>query len=146
MATALINERRHGRIMIETVFRTVESRSAPAVSRVAAFLAQDPSSRHGLHPGEKSAPMRIEGSQLRHRRDKSGSLLQIASPTTRPGMFGLVGQSRPALIVSDGRGWCQISWINAAPKCGCNTDVNQDYGGWRDWCRLERKQPSAPMV
>lgn len=87
---------------VETVFRTVESRSAPAVSRIAASWRRS-IERHGLHPGEESAPLRLDGSQLRQRRDRTGSLLQIATPKLDQ-LFGLVGQSGCAVVLTDAEG------------------------------------------
>ncbi|MCK7610766.1 GAF domain-containing protein [Roseibium sediminicola] len=87
---------------VETVFRTVESRSAPAVSRIAASWRRS-IERHGLHPGEESAPSRVDGSQLRQRRDRTGSLLQIAAPKLDQ-LFGLVGQSGCTVVLTDAEG------------------------------------------
>jgi len=87
---------------VETVFKTVESRSAPAVSRIAASWRRS-IERHGLHPGEESAPLRVDGSQLRQRRDRTGSLLQIAAPKLDQ-LFGLVGQSGCTVVLTDAEG------------------------------------------
>lgn len=87
---------------VETVFRTVESRSAPAVSRIAASWRRS-IERHGLHPGADSAPGRLEAPELRQRRDRTGSLLQIAAPKLDQ-LFGLVGQSGCAVVLTDADG------------------------------------------
>ncbi len=87
---------------VETVFRTVESSSAPAVSQIAASWRRS-IERHGLHPGEESAPDRLDAPELRQRRDRTGSLLQIAAPKLDQ-LFGLVGQSGCAVVLTDADG------------------------------------------
>jgi transcriptional regulator of acetoin/glycerol metabolism len=105
---------------VETVLKTVESRTAPAVSRIAASWRRS-IERHGLHPGEKSAPARVDGGQLRQRLDKTGSLLQIATPKLDQ-LFGLVGQSGCAVVLTDAEG------VVLDQRC---TDADAD--DFQDW-------------
>jgi transcriptional regulator of acetoin/glycerol metabolism len=106
---------------VETVFRTVESGSAPAVSRIAASWRRS-IDKHGLHPGEQNAPERMEDGQLRQRRDEQGSFLQIAAPKLDQ-LFGLVGQSGCTVLLTDAKGVVLDQRCTAA-----DADVFDEWG------------------
>ncbi|MCV0428923.1 MAG: GAF domain-containing protein [Roseibium sp.] len=87
---------------VETVFRTVHSGSAPALSRIAASWRRS-LDKHGLDPGGQAAPEQMEDGQLRERLDEIGSFLQIAAPKLDQ-LFGLVGQSGCTVLLTDADG------------------------------------------
>ncbi len=106
---------------VETVFRTVESGSAPAVSRIAASWRRS-IDQHGLHPGEQRAPDRLDEATLRRRRDDVGAFLQIAAPKLDQ-LFGLVGQSGCTVVLTDADGVILDQRCTAADQ-----DVFEDWG------------------
>lgn len=106
---------------VETVFRTVESGSAPAVSRIAASWRRS-IDKHGLHPGERQAPDRLNETALRRRRDEVGSFLQVAAPKLDQ-LFGLVGQSGCTVVLTDAEGVILDQRCTAA-----DADVFDEWG------------------
>jgi len=113
---------------VDTVFRTVESRSAPAVSRIAASWRRS-IDKHGLHPGEKRAPERLDELTFRQLRDRAGAFLQIAAPKLDQ-LFGLVGQSGCTVVLTDADGVILDQRCTAA-----DLEVFEDWGLARgtDW-------------
>ena len=105
---------------VETVFRTVHSGSAPALSRIAASWRRSLDT-HGLDPGGQAEPGQIEDGQLRRRRDEIGSFLQIAAPKLDQ-LFGLVGQSGCTVLLTDADGVILDQRCSAA-----------DEGAFQDW-------------
>ncbi len=106
---------------VETVFRAVQSGSAPALSRIAASWRRS-IDKYGLDPGTRSAPQRVDDSQLRRRRDETGSFLQIAAPKLDQ-LFGLVGQSGCTVVLTDAEG------VVLDQRCmDADTQAFQDWG------------------
>ncbi|MHA7774200.1 GAF domain-containing protein [Roseibium sp. M-1] len=87
---------------VETVLRTVQSGSAPALSRIAASWRRS-MDKHGLDPATRSAPERMGDDQLHRRREETGVFLKIAAPKLDQ-LFGLVGQSGCTVLLTDAEG------------------------------------------
>ncbi len=106
---------------VETVFRTVQSRSAPALSRIAASWRRS-IDKYGLDPGAGGTPERIDDSQFRQRLNEIGSFLQIAAPKLDQ-LFSLVGQSGCTVLLTDAEGLVLDQRNTAA-----DTETFQDWG------------------
>ncbi|MCT8158863.1 helix-turn-helix domain-containing protein [Pseudoruegeria sp. SHC-113] len=87
---------------VEHVLRVALSPSAAARSRLAASWRRS-AEKHGLDPGERRAPDRVDGSDLRERRGAMEKLLTVAGPRLDR-LFSLVGQSGCAVLLTDSAG------------------------------------------
>lgn len=90
-----------GQSHIDRVLHTSASSSAAARSRLAASWRR--SMQHGLDPGERRAPGRIEAAALAERRESMERFLTVAAPKLDH-LFGLVGQSGCAVLLCDAQG------------------------------------------
>ena len=84
---------------IDKVLETAHSASAAARSRLAASWRRS-AIKHGLDPGHRPSPERIDGAALHHRRAELDAFLTVAAPRLDR-LFGLVGQSGCAVLLSD---------------------------------------------
>jgi len=84
---------------VEKVLETASSPSAAARSRLAASWRRS-AEKHGLDPGERRAPDRVEGRDLRQRREALDHFLTIAAPRIDR-LFTMVGQSGCAVLLTD---------------------------------------------
>ena len=106
---------------VETVLRTVQSGSAPALSRIAASWRRS-IDKHGLDPAAHKAPQRMGDDQLYRRREETGAFLKIATPKLDQ-LFGLVGQSGCTVLLTDAEG------VVLDQRCmSADVDIFQDWG------------------
>lgn len=113
---------------IDTVLSIAESSKAAALSRLAASWTRS-IAVHGLHPGERRAPERVERIELKERQDQSQQFINIASPLLDQ-LFGLVGQPGCCVLLTDAQGIVMDQRINDA-----DSDQFRKWGLWRgaDW-------------
>lgn len=97
---------------VEKVLEITSSPSAAARSRLAASWRRS-AEMHGLDPGEKRAPDRIEHGHLRERIEALDRFLAVASPRLDT-LFTLVGQSGCAVLLTDRDGVVLDQRISAA--------------------------------
>ncbi|WP_415402159.1 GAF domain-containing protein [Tateyamaria sp. SN3-11] len=116
---------------IENVIATAESSRAAALSRLAASWTRS-MSIHGLHPGERRAPERVDPTNLRERQQREERFTDIAAPYLDD-LFGLVGQPGCCVLLSDAQGVILDQRINTA-----DSDQFRDWGLWRgtDWSEV----------
>ncbi|GAB2185599.1 GAF domain-containing protein [Roseibium sp. LAB1] len=106
---------------VETVLRTVQSGSAPALSRIAASWRRS-IDKHGLDPAAHKPPQRMGDDQLCRRREETGAFLKIAAPKLDQ-LFGLVGQSGCTVLLTDAEG------VVLDQRCmTADADIFQDWG------------------
>ncbi|WP_068118509.1 GAF domain-containing protein [Tropicimonas marinistellae] len=84
---------------VEKVLETAQSSSAAARSRLAASWRRS-AQKHGLDPAETRLPERVDGGNLRQRRESLETFLTIAAPRLDQ-LFTLVGQSGCAVLLTD---------------------------------------------
>ncbi|WP_300518851.1 helix-turn-helix domain-containing protein [Aliiroseovarius sp.] len=87
---------------IEKVMEVTSSPSAAARSRLAASWRRSVD-KHGLDPAHNRGPERVEGSHLRDRLEQFDKFMTVASPRLDR-LFGLVGQSGCAVLLTDNDG------------------------------------------
>ena len=87
---------------IDKVMRTASSDAAAARSSLAASWRRS-LQHYGLDPAQRSAGARLDGTALRHGRDRLGALLAIAAPKLDQ-LFGLVGGSGCGVLLTDEHG------------------------------------------
>ncbi|MBM7067009.1 sigma-54-dependent Fis family transcriptional regulator [Actibacterium sp. 188UL27-1] len=84
---------------------------------------------HGLHPGERRAPERVDQANLRERQQREERFTDIAAPYLDH-LFGLVGQPGCCVLLSDAQGVILDQRINTA-----DSDQFREWGLWKgtDW-------------
>lgn len=87
---------------IEKVLEVANSSSAAARSRLAASWRRS-ADKHGLDPGERRGPERIDVTHLRERMGAFEKFMTVASPRLDT-LFSLVGQSGCAVLLTDDDG------------------------------------------
>ncbi|MEY1557866.1 GAF domain-containing protein [Yoonia sp. R2331] len=87
---------------IEKVLEVANSSSAAARSRLAASWRRS-AEKHGLDPGEKRSPERIDVTHLRERTGAFEKFMTVASPRL-DNLYSLVGQSGCAVLLTDDDG------------------------------------------
>lgn len=86
----------------DKVLDIAASPSAAAHSRLAASWRRSVE-KHGLDPGERRGPERVDGAQLRERLGAMERFMQVASPHLDR-LYSLVGQSGCAVLLTDREG------------------------------------------
>jgi transcriptional regulator of acetoin/glycerol metabolism len=86
----------------EKVLDTAASPSAAARSRLAASWRRSVE-KHGLDPGDRRGPERVDGTQLRSRMEAMERFMLVASPHLDR-LYSLVGQSGCAVLLTDSDG------------------------------------------
>ncbi|MCA0922249.1 GAF domain-containing protein [Pseudooceanicola nanhaiensis] len=132
---------------IDRVYETAQSKSAAARSRLAASWRRS-LEKHGLDPGERRAPGRVEATSLGDRRAALGDFLQLATPRLDQ-LFQLVGGSGCGVLLTDAQG------VVLETRCReADAPVFREWGLWEgaDWseaaegtngigtCLAERRQ------
>ena len=113
---------------VKRVLSAFNSASAPARPQVFASWRRS-IAVHGLDPGHRAPPERIDDTALALRREANDQLLQVAGPKLDQ-LFGLVGQSGCAVLLCDSDG------VVLDQRCrGADRSVFQSWGLWQgaDW-------------
>lgn len=87
---------------IDKVMKIAQSPSAAARSRLAASWRRS-AVKYGLDPGERRAPVRLSDQHLRDRFEAMKKFITVAAPRLDC-LFGLVGQSGCAVLLTDAGG------------------------------------------
>lgn len=107
----------------DTVFETVQSRSAAASSRLAASWRRS-LIKHGLDPTHSAAPERMTSSALAERHTQLEPLMMVVAPRMDQ-LYGLVGNSGCCVMLTDAEG------VVLDQRCSdADAPVFQQWGLW----------------